>query len=59
MANDFCIRCIDNKADGEVCLRDDIKTTLKSVSSVAKKGCITCILEGKKNAMINMVLSVV
>ena len=33
----------------EVCFRHDIKTTLKSVSSKAGKGCIIGVLKGKNH----------
>ena len=42
MTNDYCIRCLDNKADANVCLRDDIKTTLKSAVRLRKAASPAC-----------------
>ena len=45
----YYIRCDGYKACTKVSFRHDITTTLKSVSSMAGKGCITGVLKGRNH----------
>ena len=51
---DFCFRCVDYKACTEVCFRDDIRTTLKSVSGEAGKGSIIGVLKSRNHCSLSI-----
>ena len=50
---DFCLRCIDNKAGTEVCLRDDMKATLMFNSSKAWLGSIIGVPKGRNQRRLS------